>query len=115
MLTGIDEKVFNQILSSKKFQGICPDGWHIPQGYEWENLKNAIKNDRETQELLVYLQYVDSETQKSLDANSEGYYNAFQLNFSFDVYDDVYFIVMNTSKFDQSFEKPPYALRCVKD
>ena len=115
MLTGIDEEVFNQILSSKKFQGICPDGWHIPQGYEWENLKNAIKNDRETQELLVYLQYVDSETQKSLDANSEGYYNAFQLNFSFNVYDDVYFIVMNTSKFDQSFEKPPYALRCVKD
>jgi len=115
MASDIEDETFNQILSSKKIQGICPDGWHIPQGYEWENLKNAIQHDKETQELLVYLQYVDSETEKSLDANSEGFYNAFKINFGFKIYDDVYFIVMNTDKFEQVFEEPPYALRCVKD
>ena len=50
-------EIYEPMLSELPFQGICPDGWHIPGPDEAENLMIAIRDDYETRELLVYLQY----------------------------------------------------------
>ena len=47
----------DQSLSEENIKGICPDGWHLPRLEESMELTNAIEDDYEARELLVYLQY----------------------------------------------------------
>ena len=44
---------------------ICPDGWHLPQVHEWEQLEASIKDDSLTQDLLEYLKYLGEENKES--------------------------------------------------
>lgn len=37
-------------------QGICPDGWHIPNNKEWDKMADAIEDNLEMRELMRYLQ-----------------------------------------------------------
>ena len=38
------------------YQGVCPDGWHLPNGFEWQNLMNFIEGKLDIEyDIGVYL------------------------------------------------------------
>lgn len=47
-----------------KFQGICPDGWHVPDNEEWQNLVTNLKKYNFKGEILL-----------GGKADSDGFYN----------------------------------------
>lgn len=110
----LDDDTHNHVLYRDFVQGICPDGWHIPQDYEWEKLSEIIKDDYKMQELLVYLQYIDSDTESSLDRNKSGYYLAFENNFSLRISNERGFSVANIWS-DGGSSSLYHGLRCVKN
>ena len=58
-------EIKSKILNKEYVQGICPDGWHLPQVHEWEQLEASIKDDSLTQDLLEYLKYLGEENKES--------------------------------------------------
>lgn len=109
-------EVFSSIRSSNRVQGICPNDWHIPTKKEWMDLEEAIKDDLQTKELLVYTQYY---------TNAGGVYETafYNLNYSIEPYDKIddegqeYTIPLYYhSIYDYVLDAyDPYSIRCVKD
>jgi len=54
-------EIKDKVLRKEYVQGACPEGWHLPQSYEWEKLEEAIQDDYETQELLLYPRIMEDE------------------------------------------------------
>lgn len=78
-----EDAVMDSVLaSSGKIQGVCPAGWHIPSIAEWKSLKDAIKDDYETTELLLHSQYVDDGISVSFHfMRAQEYYPKYSSNF----------------------------------
>ena len=66
---------------NKNVQGICPDGWHVPNNQEWDQMADAIKDDLEMLELMRYPQYPNPE-QKAV------YHTSFYSNYTIEPGDD---------------------------
>lgn len=100
----------DHILYRRNFQGICPDGWHIPQSYEWEKLVESIKDDYQARELLVYPQYRETDADSSFAGS---YFIDIEYSYGLDEYN-----VWNVNGGNYSYDYLPTAylgLRCVKD
>lgn len=113
----MDEQVAHQLAYGEFVQGVCPDGWHLPYGEEWEILWRTMKNDYQIRELLVYSQYTDSGAENSFDENHK-YYVDFEYNFTLFLYDDHGFVVAHTWDWNTSREFHQdliYPVRCVKN
>ena len=114
---GLEADIHNQMLFSEFIQGICPDGWHLPYVEEWRSLWDAMRDDYETRELFVYLQYTDSGAKKSLDKSSR-FYVDFEYNFTLELLDDLGFVVENVWNWNSNrvFHRDLYyPVRCVKN
>ena len=114
-------KIFEQIIDQRPHQGICPDGWHIPGPDEAENLMDAIRNDYETRELFVYLQY-EEEVIHGVYPDEDIPHYAIFLNYSavFSSYYGEVFANWDINGFDNSASMwingaVTYPVRCVKD
>jgi uncharacterized protein (TIGR02145 family) len=98
-------------------QGICPDGWHIPNNQEWDDMADAIEDNLEMRELMRHPQYPNL-------GQNEVYWVLFYYNYT---------IIPSNSYFPNSaysvyasairdYRVPSYVedgllfgLRCVKD
>jgi uncharacterized protein (TIGR02145 family) len=74
----------NPINLNESVQGICPDGWHIPNIQEWDKMADAIEDNIEMRELMRFLQYHDPE-------QSEVYRVSFYENYTLDTGDMYYY------------------------
>ena len=115
-----DAEIGNKMLFYEFIQGVCPDGWHLPYYEEWDYLWDVLRDDYETRELLVYLQYVDSGTKVSLDTKHVGYYVDFEYAFSLLEGGSPYrFRVRNIWNWNEDDSvihiSEYYPIRCVKD
>lgn len=115
-----DAEIWNKMLYDEFIQGVCPDGWHLPYYEEWNYLWDVLRDDYETRELLVYLQYVDSGTKVSLDTKHVGYYVDFEYAFSLLEGGSSYsFSVRNIWNWNEDDSvihiSEYYPIRCVKD
>lgn len=45
----------------KNYQGICPDGYHIPTGTDWENLSKYVNSTKRAAEIRTANDYYDKE------------------------------------------------------
>ena len=95
--------IMDKVLRKENVQGICPEGWHLPQSHERETLDESVKDDYQTRELLAYLRY--SET--------DNLYGIGQIGNDFTLDEDGEFFGQG----DNSGIKVivPYEIRCVKD
>lgn len=109
------DELRNAFHPDSTYQGLCPDGWHIPKEKEWNELEEAIKDDLQTKELLVYTQY---------HVSSYGEYGIAFYDINYSIYDnivndpeseDVIIPYYEHSIYGYSESGPPYSIRCVKD
>ena len=74
----------NPINLNESVQGICPDGWHIPNIQEWDKMADAIEDNVEMRELMRFLQYHNPE-------QSEVYRVSFYESYTLDTGDMYYY------------------------
>lgn len=58
---GLNSDFIDRVIDGEKYQGICPDGWHLPREWEWNELQEIMKDDYRIDELLRYTQYEEYE------------------------------------------------------
>ena len=94
------------------YQGLCPDGWHIPQGEEWNELFDFVREscgeicrvDGRMGRNLTQIGFGDLavETYPSLTRDSDGEYTLLGINF-------VSWTVA------EGFYMQDFSIRCVKN
>ncbi|MCQ2055091.1 MAG: hypothetical protein MJY82_07360 [Fibrobacter sp.] len=61
----MDEHLSNNDVSigtiKKNYQGICPDGYHIPTGTDWENLSKYVNSTKRAAEIRTANDYYDED------------------------------------------------------
>lgn len=58
-----DTSKMRKVLSAEgNIQGICPEGWHIPKNAEFEKLLEAVADDKQIQNLLIFPVYIEMES-----------------------------------------------------
>jgi len=97
-------EIKEKVLRKEYVQGACPEGWHLPQSYEWQKLEEATQGDAQTQELLLYPRFTENESD----------YKIAQWGSRFSLDEDREFFGP-----EEPTSAPPaktiYEVRCVKD
>ena len=73
---GLNSDFIDRVIDGEKYQGICPDGWHLPREWEWNELQEIMKDDYRIDELLRYTQYREYEL--FIDASSWPVFDDYQ-------------------------------------
>lgn len=73
---GLNSDFIDRVIDGEKYQGICPDGWHLPSEREWNELQEIMKDDYRIDELLRYTQYIEHEL--FITATSWSVYDIYQ-------------------------------------
>ena len=60
-IEGLNSDIIDRVVDGEKYQGICPDGWHLPSEKEWNELVEIMEGDYRIDELLRYTQYRENE------------------------------------------------------
>ena len=60
-IEGLNSDIIDRVVDGEKYQGICPDGWHLPSENEWNELEKIMEDDYRIDELLRYTQYRENE------------------------------------------------------
>ena len=96
-------EIREKISHKENVQGICPEGWHLPQSHDWEKLNEASDGDYRIRELFEYLHY--NETEKMYGVAHIG--NELVLDEADDLFGPA----------DERFPDfvVPYEVRCVKN
>lgn len=125
--------------NGEKVQGICPNGWHIPNYQEWNKLLEITEKDSEIKDLLIAPQYSIEENYDS-DETPLAYKIVYTFNNSFNILGEnnreqellsamgkwtfkaivqpfTRTSIINGSSYFQFdyYRTYPFALRCVKD
>ena len=95
--------IMDKVLRKENVQGVCPEGWHLPQSHERETLDESVKDDYQTRELLAYLHYFET----------DDFYGIGQIGNDFALDEDGEFFGPEE---DSGIKVTvPYEIRCVKD
>ena len=76
-IEGLNSDIIDRVVDGEKYQGICPDGWHLPSENEWNELEKIMEDDYRIDELLRYTQYRENEI--GVTSPSWSLYNNYQL------------------------------------
>lgn len=104
-------ELFTYISENPKTQGICPNGWRIPNSDDYKLLWDSIKDDKETKELLIYTQYKEG-MYDSTSIDQTSFSNELDEN-CFLYGDDIHYFSIN--KQNPTGTSYTCTLRCVKD